>query len=133
MKFNHLMTGVSVVTAFFGLSFILYGRWVLSFYDVSFEPSPPILVDGSCIQLPLVGSAFAQFFGRRRRRCVTHFPYSTLCRSDSRRRVNSAVMSLRSLKRKTNQREICRSRSARGSLLVACVDRRKLAALTRFR
>ncbi|PYS20756.1 MAG: hypothetical protein DMF72_20080 [Acidobacteria bacterium] len=33
----------------------------------------------------------------------------------SRRRVNSDVMSLRSLKRKTHQRETCRSRTARGS------------------
>jgi hypothetical protein len=63
MKFNHLMSGVSVVTVLFGLSFILYGRWVLSFYDISFEPSPPRLVEGASIQPLLVGIAFVRIFG----------------------------------------------------------------------
>ena len=64
MKFNNLMRGVSVVTLLLGLSFMFYGRWVLSFYAISFEPSPtPRLVDGSSIQPLLVGIAFVRIFG----------------------------------------------------------------------
>jgi hypothetical protein len=64
MKFNHLMSAVAVVTVSLGLSFIFYGRWVLSFYAISFEPSPmPRLVDGSSIQPLLVGIAFVRIFG----------------------------------------------------------------------
>jgi len=64
MKFNHLMSGISVVTALLGLSFIFYGRWVLSFYAISFEPSAaPRLVDGSFLQPLLVGIAFVRIFG----------------------------------------------------------------------
>ena len=64
MKFNHLMRGVSAVTLLLGLSFVFYGRWVLSFYAISFQPSPtPRLVDGSSIQPLLVGIAFVRIFG----------------------------------------------------------------------
>ena len=64
MKFNHLISGVSIATVLLGLSFILYGRWVLSFYDISIEPSPtPRLVAGSSIQPLLVGIAFVRMFG----------------------------------------------------------------------
>jgi hypothetical protein len=64
MKFNHLMRAVSVVTLLLGLSFMFYGRWVLSFYGISFEPSPtPRLVDGSSLQPLLVGIAFVRVFG----------------------------------------------------------------------
>src|SRR5918993_1923422 len=64
MKFSHLMSGVSVFTVLLGLSFIFYGRWVLSFYDVSFEPLPaPRLVAGSTIQPLLVGIAFIRILG----------------------------------------------------------------------
>ena len=64
MKFNHLMSGMSVVTVLLGLSFIFHGRWVLSFYGISLEPSPvPKLVDGSSLQPLLVGIAFARIFG----------------------------------------------------------------------
>lgn len=56
--------GVSVFTVLLGLSFIFYGRWVLSFYDVSFEPSaPPRLVAGSSLQPLLVGIAFVRILG----------------------------------------------------------------------
>ena len=64
MTFNHLMRGVSAVTLLLGLSFVFYGRWVLSFYAISFGPSPtPRLVDGSSIQPLLVGIAFVRIFG----------------------------------------------------------------------
>jgi hypothetical protein len=64
MKFNHLMSGVSVVTVLLGLSFIFYGRWVLSFYGISLEPSPtPRLVAGSSLQPLLIGIAFGRIFG----------------------------------------------------------------------
>jgi hypothetical protein len=58
------MRGVSAVTLLLGLSFVFYGRWVLSFYAISFEPSPtPRLVVGSSIQPLLVGIAFVRIFG----------------------------------------------------------------------
>ena len=64
MKFNHLMRGVSAVTLLLGLSFVFYGRWVLSFYATSSQPSPtPRLVDGSSIHPLLVGIAFVRIFG----------------------------------------------------------------------
>ena len=64
MRFSHLLGGVSVATVLLGLSFILYGRWVLSFYDIGFEPSPtPRLVAGSSLQPLLVGIAFIRIFG----------------------------------------------------------------------
>ena len=63
MKFNQLTIGTSVVTVLLGLSFIFYGRWVLSFYDISLEPSPPRLVDGSYLQPLVVGIAFMRMFG----------------------------------------------------------------------
>ena len=74
--------------------------------------------------------AVEQIVGRERIQRACH---RQLVRSAvARRRVNSTVIPLRFLKTKTNQRETCRSRMARGSLLVALVDSRKLAALTRF-
>ena len=64
MKFDHLMRGVSAVTLLLGLSFVLYGRWVLSFYAINSQPSPtPRLIDGSSIQPLLVGIAFVRIFG----------------------------------------------------------------------
>ena len=64
MKFNHLMRGVSAVTLLLGLSFVFYGRWVLSFYAISSQSSPtPRLVDGSSIQPLLVGIAFVRILG----------------------------------------------------------------------
>ena len=64
MKFNHLMRGVSAVTLLLGLSFVFYGRWVLSFYAISFHSSPtPRLVDGSSVQPLLVGIAFVRILG----------------------------------------------------------------------
>jgi hypothetical protein len=64
MKFNFLMRAVSAVTLLLGLSFMFYGRWVLSFYAMSSEPSPtPRLVDGSSLQPLLVGIAFVRILG----------------------------------------------------------------------
>ena len=64
MKFNYLMNGVAIVTLLLGLSFIFYGRWVLSFYGISPGPLPsPRLVAGSSIQPLLVGIAFMRIFG----------------------------------------------------------------------
>ena len=63
MKFNQLTIGTSFVTVLLGLSFIFYGRWVLSFYDISPEPSAPRLVDGSYLQPLLVGIALVRMFG----------------------------------------------------------------------
>jgi hypothetical protein len=64
MKFNHLMVATSVITLLLGLSFMFYGRWVLSFYGITYEVSPtPRLVKGNSLQPFLVGIAFVRIFG----------------------------------------------------------------------
>jgi hypothetical protein len=64
MKFNHLMSVTSVITLLLGLSFMFYGRWVLSFFGITYDVSPtPRLVDGNSLQPLLVGIAFVRIFG----------------------------------------------------------------------
>ena len=64
MKFNHLMSGTAAITLLLGLSFMFYGRWVLSFYGIANEgSSTPKLVDSSFLQPLLVGIAFVRVFG----------------------------------------------------------------------
>ena len=75
--------------------------------------------------------AIQQIVGRERNQRVCHPQGSNAYVVDC-RRVNSDVMSLRSLKRNTNHRETCRMRAARGSHLVIKVVCRMLAALTRL-
>jgi hypothetical protein len=64
MKFNHLMGVTSVITLLLGLSFMFYGRWVMSFYDINYEVPPvPTLGSGNSVQPFLVGIAFVRIFG----------------------------------------------------------------------
>jgi hypothetical protein len=64
MKYNHLMTGASLVFLLLGLSFIANARWIFSFYGIDIgAPSEPRIVIRHGPDPLMVGIAFMRVLG----------------------------------------------------------------------
>ncbi len=64
MKYSHLMTVASCMFLLLGLSFIVNGRWILSFYGIDLStPSEPQLVLRTGPDPLMVGIAFMRVLG----------------------------------------------------------------------